>query len=480
MTRAFARLRILRIMVNDVHRFLRKGRRGFAVMLLTVIAIGCEVLAPETEKVREPETASEDLRTTMPPVSGLEIAVSPSPSPRASGFDQERVWSPFIDWEPALAVDPFTSDVYQLTTRFNGPRPCEQCQAPYVIFRHSSDGGATWGPDQFLKSRKDQNDPQIEVADDGTVFIVWLDDDWMLRLIKSTDHGATWTKPVPVLSQVALPAWGDKPLLVVSPDGQDVYVAFNAFESYVAVSHDGGETFEAPVKTSNNHRGWYHTGGALAPDGTVYFVAGDYSLNFLGDAGVRLIKSTDRGSTWQTITVDRSKQAPDCPDVPGCYTGFLGPSPSVDVDAAGLLMVAYNAGDAPGAPQPMYIRTSTDGGRTWSPRLMVSEDGPIDNAFPVVRSGPSPGDFRLVWQDDRTGRWNTWYRSTTDSGATWTPAVRLSDLDGGAPYKDADGYDFVYGDYLEMEVDGAGVNHVIWGAGKDLYGIGGTWYTRGQ
>src|SRR5262245_3164329 len=83
-----------------------------------------------------------------------------SPSTIARGWDAERAWSGYDDWEPAIAADPSSSYVYQMTTRYTGPAPCQQCPLPYVVFRASSDGGATWGPDQDINiSRNKQNDP---------------------------------------------------------------------------------------------------------------------------------------------------------------------------------------------------------------------------------------------------------------------------------------------------------------------------------
>src|SRR2546421_12464975 len=65
--------------------------------------------------------------------------------------------------------------------------------------------------------------------------------------------------------------YNDKPILVVSPSGKDVYVAFNVkLASYVAVSHDAGRTF-SQAKTSNESLWWYTYGGTYAPDGGVYF-----------------------------------------------------------------------------------------------------------------------------------------------------------------------------------------------------------------
>ena len=54
--------------------------------------------------------------------------------------------------------------------------------------------------------------------------------------------------------------------------------------------------------------------------------------------------------------------------------------------------------------------------------------------FPAVASGLTAGDFRVAWMDDRNGpgSFNVWYRTTTNVGASFTPMVRLSNLDTGA------------------------------------------------
>ena len=62
---------------------------------------------------------------------------------------------------------------------------------------------------------------------------------------KSTDHGATWSAPVKTYGKCR---WNDKPILAVSDDGQDVYVAFNGptgGDPWVAQSHDVGRDVDA-------------------------------------------------------------------------------------------------------------------------------------------------------------------------------------------------------------------------------------------
>ena len=63
----------------------------------------------------------------------IEAAVSPSLT--APGWDAERVWSGYDDWEPAIAADPSSSYVYQMTTRYSGPKACAGCPFPIVVFR---------------------------------------------------------------------------------------------------------------------------------------------------------------------------------------------------------------------------------------------------------------------------------------------------------------------------------------------------------
>ena len=98
------------------------------------------------------------------------------------------------------------------------------------------------------------------------------------------------------------------------------------------------------------------------------------------------------------------------------------------------------------------------------------------------RAGPRPGDFRVAWEDDRNGAaaWNVWYRATTDGGASFSPAVRLSDRGSGAPYKSRAGFRFPYGDYFGITVDSPGTSYLIWSEGSSYDGPGGTWWAHGR
>lgn len=420
----------------------------------------------------------------------LTVEGQPAPSGRNAGFDRARLWSEFDDWEPAIAADPSSAYVYQLTTRYDGPPACPDCGLPVIVFRRSADGGATWQPDRpLIATRRTQNDPMIEVAYDGTIFVAWLNGYTPgVRFMKSSDRGDTWTTPVNVIDLFYRRRWSDRPVLAISADGVHIYIAFNASHSYVVASHDGGATWGRPVRTNDDKRYWFHSAGAVAPpsadapNGAVYFGAVDYSQSYRGESFISVLRSADGGATWQTIPLDVSAEMPLCDWAAGCYFGFLGPSIGLAVDGRGTLLAAYHTGAAPGEPQRMVVRRSADG-LTWEPRQALSAETLEHNAFPAVTAGPRPGDFRVAWQgsfDGRPDAWNTWYRRSTDGGRTWDRPARLSDVATGAPYHHADGYVFPYGDYIEMAVDGRGRSHVVWGEGLSYVGPGGTWYTRGR
>ena len=173
-----------------------------------------------------------------------------------------------------------------------------------------------------------QADPQVQVDANGTVYAVWLDGPyWMSKLVKSYDHGATWTEPVVIAPALR---WTDHPWLVVSPDGQDVYVGLNMDDSFIVASHDGGATFLDPIRTNPGPtpgHWWDANGAAIAPDGSVYYAVINFFLNYKGPAEVNIVSSHDQGASWQTTLVDTSAPPPGCNGAAGCDYGFFPPPP---------------------------------------------------------------------------------------------------------------------------------------------------------
>lgn len=402
----------------------------------------------------------------------------------AAGWAGERlVDATADDWEPAIAADPRAPYVYLLHNRYGGAKACRNsCPDPAMIVNVSSDGGKTFGPDRFLctcRNTQGQFDPEIVVVPStGAVYAVWMND-FDIQFSRSLDHGATWSTPEPVFGNVS---WGDKPFLATSADGRDVYVSFNGptgGDPYVAVSHDSGATW-TQVKATDSKRYYFEYGGAVLPDGTV--VLSEISFTYTAPGGdaegpmrVHVLRSTDRGATWTNTVVDTLQLGTACTSA-GCYADFYDSGPALAMDASGRLVIVYNGASTAYGPQTVYARSSVDGGVTWSGRVALSASG-VNAAFPAA-VGVGDGDVRVWFMDQRTGRWNTWYTTSRDLGATWSTPVRISDATSGTTYKDASGFVEAYGDYGEIDVTSAGKTVAAWGEGPSYLGPGGVWYNR--
>jgi hypothetical protein len=415
---------------------------------------------------------------------GVPATASSGATPAAAAVVRpvERLFSPGTDdWEPTVATDPAGPYVYLVTTRYGGTPACaHHCPDPALILTVSSDGGATFGPESYLCACRGipaQNDPQIAVARDGTVFAAWLND-FVPGVVfsRSSDHGRTWTRPKAVMGKLE---FSDKPILVISPSGRDVYIAFNASDSYMVASHDRGDHFSAPVRTNDDDRYYFADAGYVAPNGVVTFSEASYTQTSTGPVFIHTMRSTDGGRGWQTSLVDVVAEQPDCTSA-GCPSDFLGPSVGLGATGSSNLVLVYNGAVLPKQPQRVFVRRSTDGGVTWSSRAELSgAPGSANGAFPAV-VGVDGGDFRVWYMDDRNGpnAWNVWYRRSEDGGRTWLPETRLSNAASGAPYKTPAGFAHPYGDYGGIAVTSLGVTVAIWGEGTSFAGPGGTWSSR--
>lgn len=403
---------------------------------------------------------------------------------RARAWVGERLMHPTADdWEPAIATDPREPWVYVAITRFGYP-PCPQgnCPDPAIVVRTSPDGGRSFGqPVYVCECRRvhSQFDPMLEVVPrTGELYAAWMND-WNIVFARSTDHGRTWSAPVSVSGRVS---WGDKPAMAVSRDGRDVYISFNGptgGDAYVAVSHDAGATW-SQVRVTDGTRYYFAYQGTVAPDGRVTFA--EMSETYTGPGGasegpvlVHAISSDDGGRTWSDVVVDSVELGVPCTSE-WCYADYYDGHAALAADRDGDLVIAYDGATRVGGPRRVWVRSSTDGGRTWSARIPLSPRG-VNAGFPAA-VGAHDDEVRLWFMDQRTGRWNVWYRRSIDLGATWSAEVRISDAISGTAYKDADGFAEAYGDYGEIGITNRGRTVAAWGEGASYRGPGGVWFNR--
>ncbi len=404
--------------------------------------------------------------------------------PQFSG--QKRVGLTSGDqWEPSVTADG-SGRIYVLYPHYGKVADCKDCSVPTMLLVESVDNGKTWQtPRTMLETGSGQFDAQIAVdpADRHTVYAAWLQNGKRaVMLAKSVDAGATWNFTIAVRSEVEL----DKPALAVR--GQNVYVAFNHEEEvWVTASQDGGRSFTPTRVNAESRPGWSLLGAATVdPAGNAYLAWASYSKagGARGSVNLYVAKSGDAGKTWTPTLLDVSAAAPDCKDE-DCGEAYLGAQVALTSDADGTLYALWSAGSAALGPQRIYFSSSTNGSESWLPRIGVSAArAGVEHAFPAIVAG-NTGDVRIAWMDQRSStstssNWNTYYRSSSNGGATWGEEIQISGYVPGYSYIGEEGFRFPFGDYFGLAIDNHGDTHVVWGEGLNYQSPGSIWHASGR
>jgi len=406
------------------------------------------------------------------------------------------------DWEPSIAADRL-GHVYALWTHYVGfegsssgdiDPSCPDCPSPHMVLQISDDGGLTWSePRALAPAETRQDDPQIVVdaADGRTVYAAYMEGNKSSLFVSRSDNFGRTFRPVLVediergLDKIALAARGGH-----------VYLSYHSQQKiFVSASHDGGATWTVhqPVNSTNSDFGVSLPSGAtVAPDGSAYFAFNGVNRpgQAKGTINLYVARTYDGGATWGTTLVAVSQAPAPC----GCGAwDWWGAQIAIGSDANGVVSVLWNQNAVKYGPHRVYFARSADRGRTFSPAVDVSlAPAGSNNVFPALVAQGN-GDVRIAWTDDRNGfdaggndpnaRWNTYYRSSTDGGATWSPETKLSAFVAGYTYKFAtpkDGYLQPYGDYFEIDINSAGKTVALWGEGNSYFGPGNVWFARQQ
>jgi hypothetical protein len=438
-----------------------------------------EARGGETEYESEAESEEEEhsghlgvpvTKAAMGPITRAEARAA-APESAAPGWAGEIKLGTEDTWEPTIAADPSGPYVYTMYNRFGGPKACKNCPAIPMLLRVSSDNGVTWGPETYPCPcpgvKQFQYDPVVKVANNGVVYATWMNK-YDMVFSKSSNHGATWTAPI----EVSGSPWGDKPWIGVSPNGTDVYIGYStSSDVWIAASHNAGASFAPAVKLNNDTgRYRYPNGFEVLANGTAVLSASDYpgsSQQASGPINIETWRTTNGGTSWTRTVLTQ------------VFTGVNYETSSTTALASdGTTLVAmYTGATALNGKGHVWTKRSTDGGVTWSTAVEVG-NGANNASFPAIAGGAS-GVFRMHYADDRTGSWNTWYRSSTDGGLTWSAETDISDADTGATYKTAAGFASEYGDYGAIDITNTGKTVAVWGEGASFSaGPGGIWFNR--
>jgi hypothetical protein len=389
-------------------------------------------------------------------------------------------------WEPALAADGH-GHIYILFPQYGPVAQCPACTTPAMVLLVSNDNGISWEPPRPLQtSSSSQFDAQIKVdpVDRQTLYASWLQGKHNVMVGRSQDFGRSWYFAIAEQSpEVVI----DKPVLAVR--GPNVYVSFNHDQTLaIAASHDYAQNFSTAVVNPDAEPGWSLAAGATVdPVGNVYFSWTAYPRTNLLTQPVEVFvsRSADGGRNWSTTPMDVSSAAPGC-STQACSAGFLASQVALTSDDAGILYALWNSGSVAGGPQRVYFSSSTNQGENWSAKVEVSNaPSGAEHCFPAIAAGTA-GDVRIAWMDTRKvdaqnhPLWNTFYRASTNGGATWSPESQLSSSVRGYDYILPNGFLFPFGNLFSIGIDNLGTTHVVWGEGRNYSSPGSIWYTHGR
>ena len=233
---------------------------------------------------------------------------------------------------------------------------------------------------------------------------------------RSLDGGKTWKRPaVPVIEHATAPGipFEDKPYLVADntqgPYAGSLYVGWTEFTLTQSVilfsrSTDDGATWSKPIRIStqaglprDDNGAVEGFTGAVGPDGTLYVVWADGThMVFTSSRDGGRSFAPSRGVVpiappyFHITNVDRTDGFPVIAIDPHGGNG------------SGLLYVTWS--DYRNGDVDVFCSTSADRGRTWSPAVRVNSD-PIHNGadqfFQWLAVDPVTGAANLVFYDRR-------------------------------------------------------------------------------
>ncbi|MBV9926994.1 MAG: copper-binding protein [Acidobacteria bacterium] len=292
-------------------------------------------------------------------------------------------------------------------------------------------------------------EPSVAAGRDGTVYVAWVEhrgkeaDVWLAHFDGEERLLAPPVRVNPDAGKAT--AWrGDPPTVASAADGA-VYVGWTARDEaaphastlYLSASRDGGRSFGPPTKVNDDAKPGVHGMHSLAVsgDGRVYMAWLDERdiepkeadpskapshMHTESNRVVYFASSADGGRTFSKNLRVAGEVCPCC-------------KTSLAVGEDGRVYAAWRQ-VLPGNFRHIAVASTTDGGQTFSPAAIVSDDRWELQGCPVsgaALSAGADGSVRVLWYTaGEAGRPGLYWAESKDGGQSFSPRVALAEAGG--------------------------------------------------
>jgi BNR repeat-like domain len=239
------------------------------VLLFVLLVLGVAVLVlPNTEFYREwsfegkAKIREGGVKADVVNASSENKVTVAPPSPNGFSPQVRLGFTSGDQWEPAIASDRF-GHVYILYPQYLGVPGCAECSDPTMILQLSNDGGNHWNSPTLIHSAGAVTGGQWDAQ-----IVVDPEDRqtvyaaWLENKKSDVIVAKSTDFGVNWTYVTADSTNANTDKPILAVQGQDVYVAYNHSQQvWTAFSHDGGATFTEVKVNQNAKLGWSLAGG---------------------------------------------------------------------------------------------------------------------------------------------------------------------------------------------------------------------------